>query len=213
MMSLLWQLSAPLTVCPPDTNTHSSPQSLTSYTQEEGGSSMRAQCEGECFCWWRLFNSDTFKSFRNQEAALTPRRSCYCGRRLSGTLRNRSPRPALDQFQQHININIPVTSRLKWAPAIADRWRWAPTHLRVQVFSFHTQIGIDDIQANEQPGDDRAFLLHHQRVGLIELTAERREELWCCHLSQLRAETPHWKQLERVRAHLSRSFLLMMVFM
>lgn len=44
---------------------------------------------------------------------------------------------------------------------------WRP-HLRVQVFSFHAQVGVDDVEADQEPGDHRPLLLHHQGVGLIE---------------------------------------------
>lgn len=46
-------------------------------------------------------------------------------------------------------------------------------YLRVQVFSFHTQVGVDDVESHQQSGDHRALLLHHQSIGLVELTKDQ----------------------------------------
>lgn len=48
------------------------------------------------------------------------------------------------------------------------------THLGVQVLSLHAQVGVNDVEPDEQAGDDGALLLHHQRVGLVELAAADR---------------------------------------
>lgn len=62
---------------------------------------------------------------------------------------------------------------LIWAfNALSSSWEWLEKqkskYLRVQVLPLHTQVGVDDVQPDEQPCDDGSLLFHHQRVGLIE---------------------------------------------
>lgn len=54
--------------------------------------------------------------------------------------------------------------------------KWRLIDLRVQVLPLHAQIGVDDVQADEQPGDDGALLLHHQGVWLVKLTARHKQK-------------------------------------
>lgn len=43
-------------------------------------------------------------------------------------------------------------------------------YLGVQIFSLHAKVGVNDVQAHQQPCDHCSLLLHHQSIGLIELT-------------------------------------------
>lgn len=46
------------------------------------------------------------------------------------------------------------------------------SYLRVQVFPFDTQVGINDVQAHQQAHNHCSLFLQHQRWILIEITAE-----------------------------------------
>jgi len=45
------------------------------------------------------------------------------------------------------------------------------SYLRVQIFSLHTEIGINDIQAHQQTSNYSSFFFHHEGIGFIEFTA------------------------------------------
>ena len=44
------------------------------------------------------------------------------------------------------------------------------SYLRVQIFSFHTEIGIDDIETHQQTSNYGSFFFHHEGIGFIEFT-------------------------------------------
>lgn len=57
-----------------------------------------------------------------------------------------------------------LAPRLPCPPAAA-----IPAHLGVQVFSFETEVGIQNIESHQQPNQHRPFFLHQQRLRLVEL--------------------------------------------
>lgn len=51
------------------------------------------------------------------------------------------------------------------------RWRKpVSTHLRIKILPFNAEVGVDYVEAHQQPPHHRPLLLHHQRSGVIKLT-------------------------------------------